>query len=791
MGFVGYDSFTKGNWRGMYGSEVNGSGLQSPWVKLTTSGTPPSSWHWDPLDSDERALIGPNGIDRGLGQYYSPTSFEYRFEATDGRTHRLALYFVDYNGMSRSQTIEVFNTDTGELIDRRTLSNFNGGKYLIWQLRGKVTIRITNNGGTSPDAVLNAYFIDPLPPDTPVPAPDENTVGRFLGFDTSTQGNWVGAYGAEGQIIAYDTAQRFGSWAGYQRVGQSGLSASKWADPSTDVRSLQKSGDPAERIGAEFYNGGYRDVGLSFNITDGKAHRLAIYFWKRWGTPGAKYRLEIVDVNGNVVDKQLVTEMENGVYAVWRVKGRFTLWITDLVSERGEITFSGIFLDPVEGNTPSPTPRINYALTGNGGFVTSSGVGNNYWQFAAVDGHRSGVNWGTTWSSPDNGWQDNTLDAFPDWLRIDFPTAKLIDEINVFTLRDNYPIPENPTEETTFSQYGITDFDVQYWNGSVWQTVPGGNVTGNNKVWRKFTFAPISMRGIRVQVNGALGGNSRLVEVEAWSGSEPTPPPLPPPPTPTPTPTPPPPNIPPVANDDSATIDQNSIWKVIDVLANDTDPDGGTLYISNRTQGKNGSVGGNSTTVNYMPNGGFSGVDTFTYTVSDNRGGSATATVTVTVNAPVNFALAANGGVATASSSFSGAYPASAANNGDRRGSGYGGGGVWVDASPGAYPDSLEVAFNGTKTISEIGVFTVQDNFQSPAEPTATLTFSQYGNRDFEVQYWDDGAWITVPGGSVANNSNVWRRFTFAPVTTAKIRVMVTRAQFGHSQIAEVEAWGT
>jgi hypothetical protein len=114
-----------------------------------------------------------------------------------------------------------------------------------------------------------------------------------------------------------------------------------------------------------------------------------------------------------------------------------------------------------------------------------------------------------------------------------------------------------------------------------------------------------------------------------------------------------------------------------------------------------------------------------------------------------------------------------------------------VDATPGAYPDTLEIAFNGTKTISEIGVFTVQDNFQSPAEPTATLTFSQYGNRDFEVQYWDGGAWVTVPGGAVANNSNVWRRFTFSPVATTKIRVVVTRGQFNHAQIAEVEAWGT
>ena len=98
-------------------------------------------------------------------------------------------------------------------------------------------------------------------------------------------------------------------------------------------------------------------------------------------------------------------------------------------------------------------------------------------------------------------------------------------------------------------------------------------------------------------------------------------------------------------------------------------------------------------------------------------------------------ALAANGGAASASSSYSAAYPASAAINGDRKGTGYGSGGVWVDSSPGAYPDSLEVAFSGTRTIGEVGVFTVQDNFSNPAEPTESLTFAQYGVADFDVQY--------------------------------------------------------
>jgi len=65
-------------------------------------------------------------------------------------------------------------------------------------------------------------------------------------------------------------------------------------------------------------------------------------------------------------------------------------------------------------------------------------------------------------------------------------------------LQDNYSNPSEPTEAMTFSLYGVTAFDVQYWNGSSWVTVPGGSVTGNNKVWRKFTFTAITTSKIRV-----------------------------------------------------------------------------------------------------------------------------------------------------------------------------------------------------------------------------------------------------------------------------------------------------
>ena len=72
---------------------------------------------------------------------------------------------------------------------------------------------------------------------------------------------------------------------------------------------------------------------------------------------------------------------------------------------------------------------------------------------------------------------------------MDFYGAKWINEIDVYTLQDDYHNPVEPTENMSFSTFGITAFDVQYWNGSAWVPILNRGVIGNNKVWRKFTFA--------------------------------------------------------------------------------------------------------------------------------------------------------------------------------------------------------------------------------------------------------------------------------------------------------------
>jgi PKD repeat protein len=80
-------------------------------------------------------------------------------------------------------------------------------------------------------------------------------------------------------------------------------------------------------------------------------------------------------------------------------------------------------------------------------------------------------------------------------------------------------------------------------------------------------------------------------------------------------------------NDSVATAEDTSVN--INVLANDTDADGDSLFVTSVTQGASGTVGLNGdNTVTYTPNTNFNGSDSFTYEISD---GIATATANVNV----------------------------------------------------------------------------------------------------------------------------------------------------------------
>jgi ELWxxDGT repeat protein len=104
-------------------------------------------------------------------------------------------------------------------------------------------------------------------------------------------------------------------------------------------------------------------------------------------------------------------------------------------------------------------------------------------------------------------------------------------------------------------------------------------------------------------------------------------------------------NLPPVAGNDAYTLAEDGMREVdaaSGLLANDSDPDGAALTVTGFAYAGTGtlSVYADGGFV-YVPAADFNGNDSFTYTVSDGQGGSATGAVTLTVTA-VNDAPVAN-----------------------------------------------------------------------------------------------------------------------------------------------------
>jgi alpha-tubulin suppressor-like RCC1 family protein len=89
-------------------------------------------------------------------------------------------------------------------------------------------------------------------------------------------------------------------------------------------------------------------------------------------------------------------------------------------------------------------------------------------------------------------------------------------------------------------------------------------------------------------------------------------------------------DTPPVAVNDSATLNEDASATAVDVLANDTDIDAGPKSVASKTEGAHGTVAitGGGTGLTYTPNANYCGSDSFTYALN----GGSTATVTITVS---------------------------------------------------------------------------------------------------------------------------------------------------------------
>jgi hypothetical protein len=161
---AGADTTTIGNWRGKYGADgynVIGKAVLYPAYAQVVASSSKQDWIWNDPTSDSRALTTPDGSSRVAGCWYSSTGFDIDLNFTDGKTHRLAAYFLDWDYAGRSEKLELLDATTGTVLQTLNLSGFSGGVYHIWDLKGHLKLRVTKVAG--PNAVVNGLFFQPSP----------------------------------------------------------------------------------------------------------------------------------------------------------------------------------------------------------------------------------------------------------------------------------------------------------------------------------------------------------------------------------------------------------------------------------------------------------------------------------------------------------------------------------------------------------------------------------------------------------------------------------------------------
>ena len=146
--FVRTDTTTKGNWRTAYGGEgfavVGDTTNYPPYAQVVTTGN--GSYVWDTSPTDVRALQRAVGSGRVAATWVADNTFDIDVNVTDGQVHQVAIYCMDWDSTERVQRIDVLNAITGAVLDTRTINGFNGGQYLVWNVSGGVTLRVTRVG---------------------------------------------------------------------------------------------------------------------------------------------------------------------------------------------------------------------------------------------------------------------------------------------------------------------------------------------------------------------------------------------------------------------------------------------------------------------------------------------------------------------------------------------------------------------------------------------------------------------------------------------------------------------
>jgi thermitase len=158
--FVKTDTTTQGSWSGVYGASgynvIDGTTSYPSNVTVTPSNQ--LNYIWSSSTTDARALqLSPLSGTRIAATWYTYSSFNIDMAFSDTAQHRLAIYCLDWDELSRSQTISILDGTSNAVLDSRSVTNFSAGEWVVWNVSGHVIVQVSNTG---PNAVISGLFFN-------------------------------------------------------------------------------------------------------------------------------------------------------------------------------------------------------------------------------------------------------------------------------------------------------------------------------------------------------------------------------------------------------------------------------------------------------------------------------------------------------------------------------------------------------------------------------------------------------------------------------------------------------
>jgi hypothetical protein len=181
--YNGTDTTTQGQWSGMYGADgfiIANDITQLPaYASMLVETTP--TYTWAQPTTDPRALQVSRGAQSLIASAYAGNSFTFPVNLSDGKVHRLALYLLDFDCASRTESISILDAGSKAVLDTESFSSLDQGLYASWNVTGQVLVQVTETGNSH--AVVSGVFFDTPAPISPiVPAPDtwnQMTIGSL------------------------------------------------------------------------------------------------------------------------------------------------------------------------------------------------------------------------------------------------------------------------------------------------------------------------------------------------------------------------------------------------------------------------------------------------------------------------------------------------------------------------------------------------------------------------------------------------------------------------------------